>query len=91
MKVERSTVDQVKARFAKKKEEMEKNATEGEYDLQDRVREIADEEQRVKEFKKEKKREKAEQADGDDGNGGGDSDFAALMGFSSFGGSKKTG
>lgn len=90
MKVERSTVEQVKARFAKKKEELTKKADDSEYDLQDRVKELNEEEQRIKELRREKKREKdvADDAESADAN---ESDFAALMGFSSFGGSKKNG
>ncbi|XP_055371799.1 zinc finger matrin-type protein 2 [Condylostylus longicornis] len=89
MKVERSTVDQVKERFKINKKKMEEKKKE--YDLDKRLREAKEEEERYKEHKKEKRKERKRKADdnidGDDT--GMPSDIAAIMGFSGFGGSRK--
>lgn len=97
MKVERSTLDQVKERFAtnKKKKEVQLK----EYDLESRVKEANEEVERYKTYAREKKKDrkrkavhKEEEADegaGDDGDGGMSSDMAAMMGFSGFGDQKK--
>ena len=86
LKVKRSTLDEVTARFEaslKKKQEVKK-----EYDVNERVRELQEEEERVKEYRKEKKKEKkkkrnqVEMTEGED-------DMAAVMGFGSFQSKKK--
>lgn len=85
MKVERSSLDQVKNRLemmSKKVEEKKK-----EYNLSERVRELEEETERMKEYQKEKKKDKRRKVDGEDQ--GLDPDMAAMMGFSGFGGSKK--
>ncbi|XP_050417365.1 zinc finger matrin-type protein 2 [Patella vulgata] len=85
MKIERSTLDQVKKRFEmnkKKKEEKKK-----EYDFDERMKELKEEEEKQKAYKKEKRKERKRKADTDLDDG--DDDMAALMGFSGFGGSKK--
>lgn len=88
MKIERSSLDQVKERFNMNKKKME--VKQKEYDLDSRVKEanVADEQYKElkKEKKKEKKRKHGEAFDGDDGPS---DDMAALMGFSGFGGSRK--
>ncbi|PVD34700.1 hypothetical protein C0Q70_05977 [Pomacea canaliculata] len=87
MKIERSSLDQVKQRFEmnkKKKEEKKK-----EYDFEERMKEIKEEEEKAKAHKKEKRKERKRKADEDD-DADGDPDMAALMGFSGFGSSKKT-
>ncbi|KAK7096997.1 hypothetical protein V1264_004039 [Littorina saxatilis] len=85
MKIERSSLDQVRQRFEmnkKKKEEKKK-----EYDIEERLKEIKEEEEKVKAHKKEKRKERKRKADDSED---GDPDMAALMGFSGFGGSKKS-
>lgn len=84
MRVERSTLDQVKQRMEmnkRKKEEKQK-----EYDFEQRLQELKDEEEKLKEYRREKRKERkrkaAESLDGDVG-------VAAIMGFSGFGSSKK--
>lgn len=93
MRVKRSTLDDVKARFElklKQREEVKKN-----YDIEERVKELKEEEEKVREYRKEKRKEKKnkrkrrqeEEEDeiiGDDGD-----QMAAMMGFGSFGSSKK--
>lgn len=92
MKVERSTLDQVKKRFDNKKKEMEKKKKD--YDLEERMKEIKEEEEKIKSYRREKRKNKKRKAeDGGDEEEGGpsgvDNDMAAMMGFGGFGGSAK--
>lgn len=89
MKVERSTVDQVKERFQKNKKKMEEKQKD--YELDEKVKEAKEEEERYKEYKREKRKERKRKADddGDDDGAGASSDMAAIMGFAGFGGAKK--
>merc|ERR1712168_589809 len=94
MKVERSTLDQVKKRFELKKKEMDKKKKD--YDLEERMKEIKEEEEKIKSYRREKRRNKKRKADGGDDDdeeeeeGGGasssgvDPDMAAMMGFGGF-------
>merc|ERR1712111_262093 len=87
MKIERSTVDQVKARFAqnkKKLEEKQKN-----YDLEERLTEVKEEEEKAREYRREKKKEKKRKDDSEDAIQGMDPEMAAIMGFGGFGSSSK--
>jgi len=91
MKVERSSLDQVKRRFEmnkRKREEKDK-----EYDFGERIRELKEEEEKQKvsrkEKVKEKKRRKHGEADLDDDDTTGQGGMSAVMGFSGFGTSKK--
>ncbi|KAL7299926.1 hypothetical protein TKK_0007246 [Trichogramma kaykai] len=89
MKVERSTLDQVKARFALNKKKLEEKKKD--YDLEQRVRELKEEEEKIKEYRKEKRKDKKRKIDetlNDDDDGPKD-EMAAIMGFSGFGTSKK--
>ncbi|XP_059484466.1 zinc finger matrin-type protein 2 [Neocloeon triangulifer] len=84
MKVERSTVDQVKGRLEmlkKKKEEKKK-----EYDIEQKLKELGEEEEKLKEYRKEKRKERKRKHEDDQEV---DEDMAAIMGFSGFGSSKK--
>ncbi|CAD7003888.1 zinc finger matrin-type protein 2 [Ceratitis capitata] len=89
MKVERSTVDQVKERFQANKKKMEEKQKD--YELERRLREAKEEEERYKEHRKEKRKERKRKASDTDplGGGGLTDDMAAIMGFSGFGSSKK--
>ncbi len=89
MKIERSTLDEVKKRFElnkKKKEESKK-----EFNFEDRMKELKEEEIKAKEKRNENKKEKkakaeqtyAENLDEDD------KDMLSMMGFASFSTSKK--
>lgn len=83
MKVERSTLDQVKNRFAmhKQNKEKEQKATKP-FSLEERVNELKEKEERQKAHKKERKAQKRE-APPDDEQDKND-DFSKLMGFASF-------
>jgi U4/U6.U5 tri-snRNP component SNU23 len=87
MRVERSSLDQVKKRFEmnkKKKDEKDK-----EYDFEERVRELKEEEEKHKAYKKEKRKAQKRKANDDMEEEEGGGDMAALMGFSGFGTTKK--
>ncbi|KAL0840452.1 hypothetical protein ABMA28_015702 [Loxostege sticticalis] len=91
MKIERSSLDQVKARFALNKRKLEEKKKE--YELDTRLREAAEEEARVKELRRERRRDKKRKLQDNDDNDPEDapaqSELAQIMGFSGFGASKK--
>ncbi|XP_072940993.1 zinc finger matrin-type protein 2 [Epargyreus clarus] len=89
MKIERSSLDQVKARFALNKRKMEEKKRE--YELDSRLREAAEEEARVKEFRRERRRDKKRklQESEEPEDSPAQSELAQIMGFSGFGASKK--
>lgn len=88
MRVERSSLDQVKRRFElnKRKREEEKQKKGKEYDLEERMAVLREEEEQRKQQRKVARKEK-KQKTVDDGEI--DPDLAAMMGFSGFGTSKK--
>lgn len=84
MKVERSTLEQVRQRIEwnKKRLETEKK----DYNIQERMAELKEEEEKLKEYRKEKRKEKKkrqQQSNGDPDNEQND-EMMRLMGFSSF-------
>ncbi|XP_033122938.1 zinc finger matrin-type protein 2-like [Anneissia japonica] len=85
MRVERSSLDQVKKRFEmnKKKQEEKKK----EYDFEARMVELREEEEKQKAYRKQKRKDRKRKAD-DDGEEM-DPEMAAMMGFSGFGSSKR--
>jgi len=85
MKVERSTLDQVKKRFESNKKKLEEKKKQ--YDFEERMKELKEDEERTKAYRREKRKERKRKAEssGDQG----DSDIAAMMGFGGFGSSKK--
>ena len=85
MKIERSSLDQVKDRFAKNKLKLEEKKKE--YDFDERMKELKEEEEKQREYKRNKKKRKHDEVEED--SFGGDPDMMAMMGFSGFGGSKK--
>lgn len=86
MRIERSSLDQVKARFALNKKKMDEKKKD--YDLEQRVMEMKEEEEKVKEYRKEKRKEKKRKPQ-DEVAGGMDADMMAVMGFGGFGTSSK--
>uniref|UniRef100_A0A224XPQ6 Putative u1-like zn-finger protein n=2 Tax=Panstrongylus TaxID=65342 RepID=A0A224XPQ6_9HEMI len=89
MRVERSSLDQVKRRFEMNKKRLEEKKRD--YDLEQRMKEIQEEEDKLKEYRREKKKEKKrklEEADEEPRKG--TTELASIMGFSGFGGSKKS-
>lgn len=95
MKVERSSLDQVKSRLEMMKRKTDEKKKE--YSLSERVRELEEESERMKEYQKERRKEKkirkkqsSGEGDGNDEDAGGvDPDISVIMGFQGFGGSKK--
>ncbi|KAI5644080.1 zinc-finger double-stranded RNA-binding domain-containing protein [Phthorimaea operculella] len=89
MKIERSSLEQVKARFSLNKRKLEEKKKE--YELDSRLREAAEEEARVKELRRERRRDKKRklQDNEDEDDTPAQSEIAQIMGFSGFGGSKK--
>ncbi|XP_001599252.1 zinc finger matrin-type protein 2-like [Nasonia vitripennis] len=88
MKIERSTLEQVKARFAANKKKLEEKKKD--YDLEQRVKELKEEEEKMKEYRKEKRKDRKRKIDEPkDDDGGPVDEMAEIMGFSGFGSSKK--
>ncbi|XP_041976706.1 zinc finger matrin-type protein 2 [Aricia agestis] len=89
MKIERSSLDQVKARFALNKRKLEEKKRD--YELDTRLKEAAEEEARLKELRRERRRDKKRklQENDDDDEVPAQSELAQIMGFSGFGASKK--
>lgn len=88
MKVERSTVDQVKKRFELNKKKMEEKKKE--YDIDQRLQELKEEDEKMKAYRREKKKDKKRKTTALDGAGEVDPEMAKLMGFGGFGSSKKS-
>ncbi|XP_060529097.1 zinc finger matrin-type protein 2 [Cylas formicarius] len=87
MKIERSSLDAVKKRFELNKKKMEEKKKE--YDLHSRLGEIAEEEERLKEYRKEKRKEKRKIEESLEEPSDVPDELASIMGFSGFGTSKK--
>uniref|UniRef100_T1JIL1 U1-type domain-containing protein n=1 Tax=Strigamia maritima TaxID=126957 RepID=T1JIL1_STRMM len=88
MRIERSSLDQVKKRFEviKKKQE-EKSA---EYNFDQRMQELREEEEKVKEYRREKRKErKRKAAEALEEFNDVDPEMAAVMGFEGFGSAKR--
>jgi len=86
MRVERSTLEQVKQRMEMNKRKREEKQKE--YDFEQRLKELKDEEEKLKEYRREKRKEKKRKA-ADNFESDVDPDMAAIMGFSGFCSSKK--
>lgn len=86
MKVERSSLEQVKERFNKNKRKNEEKVKE--YDLEQKVKEAQEMEERQKELRRERKKKKVEETE-TSGYGDGEDMMAMMMGFSGFGGARK--
>ena len=90
MKIERSSLDQVKNRFSANKKKLEEKKKD--YDFEERVAELREEEEKAREYRKEKRKEKKRKLQKEDDNQGAfgmDPSIAATMGFSGFGTSKR--
>lgn len=90
MRVERSSLDQVKKRFEVNKKKLEEKKKD--YDLESRVKELKEEEDKLKEYRKEQKRAKKrlhEEISKSSDEAGHQDELSAIMGFSGFGSSKK--
>lgn len=88
MRIERSSLDAVKQRFALNKKKMEEKKKE--YDLAARMQELAEEEEKLKEYRRERRKEcKRKIDDISKDNLEQTCELASVMGFSGFGSSKK--
>ncbi len=90
MKIERSSLDQVKQRMELNKKKLEEKKKQ--YDFEERMKELKEEEEKAKAYRKEKKKEKKRKAGPAEApldTGEEKDDIAAIMGFSGFGGSVK--
>ncbi|XP_040567442.1 zinc finger matrin-type protein 2 [Lepeophtheirus salmonis] len=88
MKIERSSLDQVKSRFTMNKKKMEEKRKE--YSINERVQELKEEEEKVKEYKKNRQRRKRGIEETSSSALEDDSEMKKMMGFSGFGSSKKS-
>ncbi|KAH9422637.1 zinc finger, matrin-type 2 [Dermatophagoides pteronyssinus] len=91
MRISRSTLENVKERFEMKlKEKMEKK---NEYDIEEKMKELREEEEKLKEYRKQKRKEKRQQQqkklNNNNNNDGDEDQMAAMMGFASFGSTSK--
>lgn len=86
MKIERSTLDQVKQRMQMNKNKQEEKKKQ--YDFEERMKELKEEEEKAKAYRKEKKKE-SKKLKNDQPTVEGMDDMATVMGFSGFGGSVK--
>jgi len=90
MRIERSTLDQVKQRFEANKQKLSEQKKK--YDLDKRIQELQEEEERAKEYRKDRRaqrKRKAAESCASSEMSEMDPEMAAVMGFSGFGGSKK--
>ncbi len=84
MRIKRSTLDDVKGRFSMHKRAADQKAEE--YSLDERMKQIAEEEEKLKAYRREKRKERKRKADDPEML---DDSVAAAMGFGGFGSSKK--
>lgn len=87
MRIERSSLDAVKNRFQLNKRKMEEKKRE--YDMAARMQEIAEEEEKLREYRKEKRKEKRKLEEMQEEQEQ-PSELSSIMGFSGFGSSKKS-
>lgn len=85
MRIKRSTLDDVKGRFSMHKRTQDQQAEQ--YNIDERMKQIAEEEEKLKAYRREKRQEKKRKAESDPDML--DDDVAAAMGFGGFGTSKK--
>ncbi|XP_069680425.1 zinc finger matrin-type protein 2 [Periplaneta americana] len=88
MRVERSSLDQVKKRFEMNKKKLEEKKKD--YDIEQRMKELREEEEKLKEYRKEKRKERKRKLEEEtETHNETESELASIMGFSGFGSSKK--
>ena len=66
MKLKKCNVDDVRARLALKKTEVDKDKKTTTYDFEERVRDIQEEEQKMAEYRRDKRTQKKQKRRGDD-------------------------
>lgn len=87
MRIERSSLDSVKQRFQLNKKKVEEKKKE--YDMATRMQEIAEEEEKLREYRREKKKEKRKAEEMLEESNEQVNELSSIMGFSGFGSSKK--
>lgn len=87
MRIERSSLDAVKQRFQLNKKKLEEKKKD--YDMAARLQEIAEEEEKLKEYRREKRKEKRKAEDMIEENVQNNTELSSIMGFSGFGSCKK--
>ncbi|XP_023246758.1 zinc finger matrin-type protein 2 isoform X2 [Copidosoma floridanum] len=87
MKIERSTLEQVKARMALNKKKMDEKKKD--YDLEQRLKELKEEEEKMKEYRKDKRKDKKRKIEEPKEDEEPVDEMTAIMGFSDFGSKKK--
>ncbi|GFG32302.1 hypothetical protein Cfor_02699 [Coptotermes formosanus] len=88
MRVERSSLEQVKKRFEVNKKKIEEKKKD--YDIEQRMKELREEEEKLKEYRKEKRKERKRKLEEEtESQNETQSELASVMGFSGFGSSKK--
>ncbi|PWN90531.1 hypothetical protein FA10DRAFT_266986 [Acaromyces ingoldii] len=86
--VERSTLEQVRAKLAQLRAQHADKASDRQYDFDARLQEIADKEQREREARKDEKRKQKQRVQAEKKMENSDMEAMAAMGFGSFGSSK---
>ncbi|XP_018321150.1 zinc finger matrin-type protein 2 [Agrilus planipennis] len=88
MRIERSSLDAVKGRFEMNKKKLEERKKE--YDMAQRIQELAEEEEKLREYRREKRRESKRKSEEmlEEQNEQAD-ELNSIMGFSGFGSKKK--
>lgn len=90
MKVERSSLDQVRERFNRNKTKIEERKDKVEYNLDSQVKNLEREEEERRQQKKNRKRKHEDESTASSSSAFGfDDEMARMMGFGGFGGSKK--
>lgn len=87
MRVERSSLEQVRSRFEMLKRKSEEKKKE--YDVDEKMKELREEEEKLKEYKREKRKEKKKRKREEDIDEIDDDELSKMMGFSKFGSGKK--
>lgn len=87
MRIERSSLEAVKQRFQINKKKMEEKKKE--YDMASRMQEIAEEEEKLREYRKEKRKEKRKAEEALEEANEQSDELSSIMGFSGFGPKKK--
>lgn len=82
MKVNRSTLEDVRRRFEFNKRKLEEQKKE--YDIEEKFKELKEEEEKLKEYRRDKRKDKKKKRRNDDNHDLQDDEMARLMGFSKF-------
>ncbi|KAF7493215.1 Zinc finger matrin-type protein 2 [Sarcoptes scabiei] len=87
MRINRSTLEDVKERFELKLKQREEKKKE--YDIEEKMKELKEEEEKLKYYRKQKRKEKHSRKHSEDYNDKDSDQISSMMGFASFGSKKK--